>query len=60
MLYFFIYFSSGLVLVYCLLNYRVKLIFKEDMLVCFLYTDVYISVVKWFVNKENDIRINFD
>lgn len=33
---------------------------KEDMPVCLSYTDAYIPVVKWLVNKENDIRINLD
>lgn len=56
----FTYFSPGLVLAYCQLNHRVKLTLKEDMPVCLSYTDAYIPVVKWLVNKENDIRINLD
>jgi hypothetical protein len=56
----FTYFSPGLVLAYCPLNHRVKLTLKEDMPVCLSYTDAYIPVVKWLVNKENDIRINLD
>ena len=46
------YFSPGLVLAYCPLNHRVKLTLKEDMPVCLSYTDAYIPVVKWLVNKE--------
>lgn len=53
-------FNPGLVLAYCPLNNRVKLMLEEDMPIHLPQMYAYVPVVKQLVNKENDIRLNLD